>query len=105
LVSQVKPRSAVPEWTPEEIPEFVPQGYDSGSATDAQNQSSLAPNFDNYAQYSALQSMSGTPQPQITNPYLQDPTGGISGATYYQGSSSFTQPVRITMIVGNLHSN
>lgn len=91
LISHIRLKQAIPEWTPEEIPEFVPGGYDQSQASESHSASSLAAGFENYAQYSALQSVA--PQPSITNPYLQDVTGGISGATYYQGTSTYTQPV------------
>lgn len=97
LVSQARPKATAAEWTPQEITEFVPQAFDPGQGLlqpDAQNSSALPAGFDAYSLHSALQSMTGTPQPQLNNPYLQDPTGSLSGATYYQGSNTFTQPLQ-----------
>ncbi|KAF2673188.1 PAB-dependent poly(A)-specific ribonuclease subunit pan3 [Microthyrium microscopicum] len=97
LVSHARPKPTATEWTPQEVAEFVPQGFDPNQGLlqpDTQNATGLGSGFDAYTLHSALQSMAGTPQPQINNPYLQDPSGGLSGATYYQNSGAFTQPLQ-----------
>jgi hypothetical protein len=51
--------------------------------------------YDPYSLQPTVQGLSTTPQPTITNPYLQDTSGNMAGAAYYQNSSGFAQPVRI----------
>jgi len=82
-------------WADSSIAEFVPQGYESAHAVqaDGQNSSAMAPGLDNYALHSALQSLTTTPQPQMSNPYLQDPNS-LNAASYFQNANSFAQPLQ-----------
>ncbi|OCL10176.1 PAB-dependent poly(A)-specific ribonuclease subunit PAN3 [Glonium stellatum] len=76
------------EWAPQDFPEFVPQSFD-GQMVDT---STAAPvlSYDPFNTSGAIQTLPGSSHQAATlNPYVQDPTAALTGATFYQNANTF----------------
>jgi PAB-dependent poly(A)-specific ribonuclease subunit 3 len=88
-------QDTVPEWAGQEFPEFVPQNFDPSHLMSQEDVQDAAGLMDPYDPYSLQSTLPSTPQPQLTNPYLQDTSGNLAGAAYYQNPHPFAQPASI----------
>lgn len=85
------------EWSNhDEIPEFVPQGFNAGPSQDRSQSSGLGLGeaFNPYADNINYNSMDSTPPSQHINPYAAEDTTAAVGAAYYQPPAGFTQPLQ-----------
>ena len=83
------------EWSSNDIPEFVPQGFNAGAGQE-QSQSSglgLGDPFNPYADNNSYSNVEATPPVNLINPYSGD--GNVNaGASYYQPPTGFIQPLQ-----------
>ena len=103
LAQHVKPKPTAPEWPPD-FQEFVPQGYDNTQNVlnpDHQAAAALMSGFDPYTMHSTMQTLSNPQHPNPANPYLHDPSGGLSQAAFYQ-AAPYIQPVGYLTLIQRL---
>ncbi|QSS65255.1 PAB-dependent poly(A)-specific ribonuclease subunit pan3 [Histoplasma capsulatum] len=86
--------TSTPEWIVADIPDFVPQGFDTGQVGNG-NGGIPADAFDPYIGPSTAQlTTQSAVGPQVTpNPYAHDPTA-LGAAAYFGPQNTFQQPVQ-----------
>ncbi|ODH53293.1 PAB-dependent poly(A)-specific ribonuclease subunit pan3 [Paracoccidioides brasiliensis] len=94
----IRQDTSTPEWTVADIPDFIPQGFDTTQVDHLQGNGSggiSAGAFDPFVAPSATPlTTPGAVGPQITpNPYVHDPTG-LGAAAYFGAQNTFQQPVQ-----------
>ncbi|EEH34336.2 PAB-dependent poly(A)-specific ribonuclease subunit PAN3 [Paracoccidioides lutzii Pb01] len=94
----IRQDTSTPEWTVADIPDFVPQGFDTTQVDHLQGNGSggmSAGAFDPFVAPSATPlTTPGAVGPQVTpNPYVHDPTG-LGAAAYFGAQNTFQQPVQ-----------
>ncbi|KAI9726509.1 MAG: PAB-dependent poly(A)-specific ribonuclease subunit 3 [Chrysothrix sp. TS-e1954] len=86
-------RNTSAEWSNQEIPEFVPQGFQQDPISDIATGSSILDPFQSYDGTSAYPGIEDTSTAAQINPYAQDATGTGAAAFFHQ-PGAYTQPLQ-----------